>query len=57
LRTRLIADAVTGKLDVREAAARLSEEIEEPEPLEEVDETDGEEVADDLDAATEEAEA
>jgi type I restriction enzyme, S subunit len=30
-RTRLIADVVTGKLDVREAAARLPEEVEEPE--------------------------
>jgi type I restriction enzyme, S subunit len=29
-RTRLIADVVTGKLDVREAAARLPEEAEEP---------------------------
>jgi type I restriction enzyme S subunit len=29
-RTRLIADVVTGKLDVRGAAARLSDEIEEP---------------------------
>ena len=26
-RTRLVADVVTGKLDVREAAARLPEEI------------------------------
>ena len=34
-RTRLIADVVTGKLDVREAAARLPEEIEGPEPLDE----------------------
>jgi type I restriction enzyme S subunit len=34
-RTRLIADVVTGKLDVREAAARLPEETEEPEPLDE----------------------
>ena len=33
-RTRLIADVVTGKLDVREAAAQLPEEIEEPETLE-----------------------
>lgn len=32
-RTRLIADAVTGKLDVREVAARLLEETAEPEPL------------------------
>ena len=32
-RTRLIADVVTGKLDVREAAARLPDEVEEPQPL------------------------
>jgi len=32
LHTRLIADVVTGKLDVREAAARLPEEPVEPEP-------------------------
>lgn len=37
-RTRLIADVVTGKLDVREAAVRLPDEIEEPEPLETADE-------------------
>ena len=59
-RTRLIADVVTGKLDVREAAARLPEEAEEPELIEEADvvaEAD-EEVEDaDLDAAPEEAEA
>ncbi|HBL30029.1 MAG TPA: hypothetical protein DD490_24585 [Acidobacteria bacterium] len=41
-RTRLIADVVTGKLDVREAAARLPEEAEEPEPLNEVEAGDGE---------------
>jgi type I restriction enzyme, S subunit len=34
-RTRLIADVVTGKLDVREAAARLTGEVGEPEPLDE----------------------
>ncbi len=34
-RTRLIADVVTGKLDVREAAARLPQEIMELEPLDE----------------------
>ena len=34
-RTRLIADVVTGKLDVREAAARLPEEVEDLEPLDE----------------------
>jgi len=33
--TRLIADVVTGKLDVREAAARLPDEAGEPEPIEE----------------------
>jgi len=43
-RTRLIADVVTGKLDVREAAARLPDEVEEPEPL---DETEAEGDADD----------
>jgi type I restriction enzyme S subunit len=34
-RTRLIADVVTGKLDVREAAALLPDELNEPEPLDE----------------------
>jgi type I restriction enzyme S subunit len=33
-RTRLIADVVTGKLDVREAAASLPDEVEDSEPLE-----------------------
>ena len=56
-RTRLITDVVTGKLDVREAASRLQDEVEEPEPL---DETDAlteveEEPTDDRDDATEEA--
>ena len=36
-RTRLIADVVTGKLDVREAAARLPDEVEELEPLDEAE--------------------
>lgn len=36
-RTRLIADVVTGKLDVREAAARLLDEVEEPNTLNEED--------------------
>ena len=51
-RTRLIADVVTGKLDVREAAARLPDEVEAPEPLDETDTlTDvEEEPTDDLDA-------
>ena len=43
-RTRLIADVVTGKLDVRAAAARLQDEVEELEPLDEADALiDGEE--------------
>ena len=41
---RLIADVVTGKFDVREAAARLPDEVEELEPLDEADALiDGEE--------------
>ncbi|MCX6633615.1 MAG: restriction endonuclease subunit S, partial [Acidobacteria bacterium] len=32
-RTRLFADVVTGKLDVHEAAARLPDETDEPEPI------------------------
>jgi type I restriction enzyme S subunit len=59
-RTRLIADVVTGKLDVREAAARLPDEAEEPEPLDDAEtlaegNEDGEGA--DLDVAPEEAEA
>ena len=43
-RTRLIADVVTGKLDVREAAASLLEEADEREPLDEAETLiDGEE--------------
>ena len=58
-RTRLIADVVTGKLDVREASARLPDETDEPEPLDETDAMiDAEEgMADDLDAALEAVEA
>jgi len=36
-RTRLISDVVTGKLDVREAAARLPDEAQDPEPLDDGD--------------------
>jgi type I restriction enzyme S subunit len=36
-RTRLIADVVTGKLDVREAAARLPNEVDEPDPPDQPD--------------------
>jgi type I restriction enzyme S subunit len=58
-RTRLIADVVTGKLDVREAAARLPDEAEEPEPLDEIEaEGDADEAgADDTDEEPAEAEA
>jgi type I restriction enzyme S subunit len=58
-RTRLIADVVTGKLDVREAAAGLPDETEEPEPLDDAGAlTEGDLETEDmgLDAA-EEAEA
>jgi type I restriction enzyme S subunit len=58
-RTRLIADVVTGKLDVRDAAARLPDEPKEPEPLDEteaLDEAD-EDSDNGADAAPEEAEA
>jgi type I restriction enzyme S subunit len=59
-RTRLVADVVTGKLDVREAAAKLPEETDKPEPLNDADAlTEGdEETGDaDLDAVTQETEA
>ncbi|PKN81646.1 MAG: restriction endonuclease subunit S [Chloroflexi bacterium HGW-Chloroflexi-9] len=54
-RIRLIADVVTGKLEVRDVAARLPEETDEPEPLDdfdlpadELDELDGEEAGAEL---------
>jgi len=58
-RTRLIADVVTGKLDVREAAVRLPDKADEPELV------DGggamsaveDEPVDDLDTVQEEVEA
>ncbi len=56
-RTRLIADVVTGKLDVRDAAARLPQEAEDLEPL---DEAEGEGEAEENEAGDgvpEEAEA
>jgi type I restriction enzyme, S subunit len=59
-RTRLIADVVTGKLDVREAAARLPDETDEPELLDETEVlADGDEEGDgaDADAALAEVEA
>ena len=57
-RTRLIADVVTGKLDVREAAARLPDGVDEPESLADADaleEGDEDNVDEDLDAAPDEA--
>jgi type I restriction enzyme, S subunit len=57
-RTRLFADVVTGKLDVREAAANLPDEPDEPEPLDDTEDladTDAQDEATDLDAAGEEA--
>ena len=56
-RTRLIADVVTGNLDVREAAARLPDEDEAPEPCDQIDTlSEGEKGAsDDLDIASQEA--
>ncbi|MGH3644335.1 MAG: hypothetical protein ACRDUX_35555 [Mycobacterium sp.] len=59
-RTRLIADAVTGRLDVREAAARLPAEPEEAEWLADDDapvEGESEGSDEDLDPVSEEAEA
>ncbi len=59
-RTRLIADVVTGKLDVREEAARLPQEAEELEPLDETEalgEMGGESAADDLEPESQEVEA
>ena len=58
-RTRLIADLVTGKLDVREAAARLPDEADEPEALQDTDtllEGDNETDEGDLDPLPDEAE-
>ena len=53
-RTRLIADVVTGKLDVREAAANLPEEIDETEVLDEELVEDEETTEEDLDREPEE---
>ena len=49
-RTRLIADLVTGKLDVREAAAKLPDEVPEAEPLDEIEDVmQDDSVAEDID--------
>jgi type I restriction enzyme S subunit len=57
-RTRLIADVVTGKLDVREAAAQLPVEEQELQLVDELDDTNEteEDTLDDLDGSPEEAE-
>lgn len=57
-RTRLIADVVTGKLDVREAVARLPDEPDEVELRDEADERmdDGDGAVDDAEALAEEVE-
>ncbi len=54
---RLIADVVTGKLDVREAAARLPDESEETEPLDEVDAEVEDSAGEDLDTSPEKVES
>ena len=58
LQSRLVSDVVTGKLDVREAAAGLPDEPDEPEPLDELEDADTEEEEDlDADLGTRDAEA
>jgi type I restriction enzyme, S subunit len=42
-RARLVADVVTGRLDVRESAARLSDGVDEPEPLDELESDESDE--------------
>ena len=56
-RTRLIADVVTGKLDVRDSAARLPDKVKELEPFDETGGliNGGEEPSDGLDTTLEEA--
>lgn len=58
-RTRLIADVVTGKLDVREAAARLPDETEDTDSLDdfEAESVDEEAATDSLEDTLEDAEA
>jgi type I restriction enzyme S subunit len=49
-RTRLVADVVTGKLDVREAAANLPEEADEPDDVGPVDDAEADETNDAVEA-------
>jgi type I restriction enzyme S subunit len=55
-RARMIADIVTGKLDVREAAAQLQDEVEETEPegawvLDEMTDDEAEDAGSELEVA------
>ena len=52
---RMITDVVTGKLDVREAAARLPTETDDQEPLAEAESIDTEDDTDDLEEPLEDA--
>lgn len=54
-RTRLVTDIVTGKLDVREVAACLPDDVGEAEPVEETDLIGGDGDEDNVDAESEEA--
>jgi type I restriction enzyme S subunit len=55
-RARLIADVATGKLDVREAAARLPQEAQKVEPLDEMEDlSQDESTAEDIELEAEEA--
>jgi type I restriction enzyme S subunit len=54
-RARLLADIVTGKLDVREAAAKLAHQAIETEPLDEMEDSpEDEESAEDAELEAEE---
>lgn len=55
-RTRLITDVVTGKLDVREAVAKLPDEVKEPERIYDNDSME-DALEEDFEAVPEEAEA
>ncbi len=57
-RVRLVADLVTGKLDVREAAVELPDEVEDPEPLDDPEAlAEGDESGDEADLGTTAGEA
>jgi type I restriction enzyme S subunit len=56
-RTRLIADVVTGKLDVREAAAKLPDESEKSDSVDDAGYVEGEEGTEDPDLAVDPEEA